>query len=559
LAWLFRYRRAYLAGDLMAGIIVTIMLVPQSMAYAMLAGLPPEIGLYASVVPLGLYGVLGTSRTLAVGPVAIASLLVATGVSPLAEPGSAQYVQLALVLALLAGLIQVAMGLVRLGFLVNFMSHPVLAGFTSAAAILIGFSQVKHLVGIELPRTGQFHELLLYLVRHLGEAHGVTLGLGLGSVAMLVYFRHGLGGLLRRWNMPEGLIVPLTRSGPLVVVVLGTLAVSWLGLQVGTVGDVPAGLPSLTWPAINAGMWRALLPIALTISFVGYMESMAVAKRLASKRREKVDANRELVALGAANLGAAFTGGYPVTGGFSRSAVNFAAGARTPLASIVTAGLIGIVLLSMTPLFYFLPKAVLAAIIVVAVAGLVEVETFKRVWHYSRSDAASMGVTFLAVLALGVEVGILVGIVASVMLLLWRMSQPHVAVLGRVGEGETFRNVERHIVQTCAHVVAVRVDESFCFANAQFLEETLLEIVAERPDLTHLVLEGAGVNFVDASALEALEALERELAESGVQLHLAAFKGPVMDRLRGTGLVGRIGGERVFFSAHEAFEALGCG
>ena len=562
LDWLVHYRRDNLVGDLMAGLIVAIMLVPQGMAYAMLAGLPPEVGLYASIIPLVIYGLLGTSRTLAVGPVAIVSLLVASGVTPLAEPGSVQYVQYALVLALLVGIIQFGMGLVRLGFLVNFLSHPVISGFTSAAAIVIGFSQLKHLLGLSMPRTDHFYGLLLYAGQHLAESNLLAVGIGLGSIAILLYFKYWLGGQLRRWGAPDSLIIPVTKSAPLVIVALGTGLVWALSLNenagVAIVGEVPAGLPSLSLPLFDLSLWQLLLPTALAISFVGYMESISVAKSLASKRRQKVDANQELVALGAANLGATLTGGYPVTGGFSRSVVNFAAGVNTGLASLITAGLIAVTVIFLTPLFYFLPRAVLAAIIMVAVFGLIDVATFKHVWRYNKADAASLLITFLAVLAVGVETGIVVGVIATILLFLWRTNRPHVAIVGRVGQTETYRNVRRHQVKTCPHVIAMRIDESLYFANTKFLEDKVLCAVADRPEVKHLVLIGIAVNFIDASALETLESLIDELRDAGVQLHLAEIKGPVMDRLKAIGFVDKIGADHIYLSTHEAMQALDC-
>ncbi len=562
LGWLLHYRREDLVGDLMAGLIVAIMLIPQGMAYALLAGLPPEVGLYASIVPLVIYGLLGTSRTLAVGPVAIVSLLVATGVSSLAEPGSGQYLQLALTLAFLAGIIQLVMGFVRLGFMVNFLSHPVLAGFTSAAAIVIGFSQLKHLLGISIPRTEQFYELLVYAGQHLAESNLMAVGIGLVSIAILLFFKNGLGKQLKKMGLAETIVVPITKSGPLVVVLLGTLVV-WVfgwsdGAAVKIVGAVPAGLPPISLPSFNVNIWQALLPAALTIGFVGYMESISVAKSLASKRRQKVEANQELIALGAANLGATFSGGYPVTGGFSRSVVNFAAGANTGLASIITALLIALTVIFLTPLFYFLPQAVLAAIIMVAVLGLIDVATLRHVWRYNKADAASLLITFMAVLTVGIETGILVGVTTAILLFIWRTSRPHMAVVGRLGQSEIYRNVLRHQVTTCPQVVAIRVDESLYFANTKFLEDTMLQIIADRPEVNHVILIGLAINFIDASALETLEALVHELREAGVELHLAAIKGPVMDRLKSIGFVDYLGPDYFHLSTHEAMKALGC-
>jgi SulP family sulfate permease len=547
LDWLIHYRREDLVGDLLAGSIVAIMLVPQGMAYAMLAGLPPQIGLYASIVPLVIYGLLGSSRVLAVGPVAIVSLLVASGVAPLAEPGSAEYVQLALTLALLVAIIQFVMGLVRLGFLVNFLSHPVVAGFTSAAAIVIGFSQLKHLIGVNIPRTEYFYEQVLYAAEHIFESNVYALIIGLGGIAVLLYFQFGLGKHLRKTGLSESVIVPVSKAGPLVVVLLGTVLVvafnlfDWAGVKI--VGDVPAGLPPATLPVFDFDLWQLLLPTAFAISFVGFMESIAVAKSLASKRRQKVDADQELIALGAANFGATFTSGYPVTGGFSRSSVNFAAGANTGF---------------LTGLFFYLPKAMLAAIIMVAVFGLIDIKTFKHVWKYNKADAASMIITFLTVLGVGVETGILVGVAVALTMFVWRTSRPHMAEVGRIGDTEIYRNVARHEVETWPQTVAIRVDESLYFANTKYLEDVVLQMVVDRPELKYLVLIGIAVNDIDASALETLESLNQELHDAGVELHLAGFKGPVTDRLKAIGFIDHFGPGRVHLSTHDAMKALGC-
>lgn len=568
LQWARTYRRADLLGDLMAGLVVAIMLVPQSMAYALLAGLPPTVGLYASILPLIIYGLLGSSRTLAVGPVAIVSLLVASGLGELAEPGSTPYIQLALTLALLVALIQIGMGVVRLGFVVNFMSHPVLNGFTTAAALVIGFSQLKQLLGIAIPRL-DFFELVVYTAVHLPETNPVTLTLGLGGVAILLYFRYGLGKwLLARQRRRPGHSqskrqnFPLTKSGPLLIVLIGTLLVWALRLpetaNVAIVGHVPAGLPPLTQPSFNWHDWQSLLPTALAISFVGYMESIAVAKSLASKRRQKVDADQELLALGLANVGAAFTGGYPVTGGFSRSVVNFDAGAVTGMASLITAVFITFTVVFLTPLFYFLPQAILAAIVLVAVAGLVDISAFRHVWHYNKADAAAYIITFFGVLAFDVEIGILIGVATSMLLFIWRTSKPHVAIVGRLGDSEIYRNVLRHPVQSCPHVLAIRIDESLYFANTRYLEDTVLCLVADRPEVHHVVLIGTAVNFIDASALETLQSLNLELRDARVALHLAAIKGPVMDRLQAIGFVNHLGPDHFHLSTHDAMKALGC-
>lgn len=560
LNWLRHYRREDLSGDLIAGVVVAVMLVPQGMAYALLAGLPPELGLYASIVPPIIYGLLGTSRALAVGPVALGSLLVAAGVAQMNPASSAETLMLVITLALMVGLMQIGLGLLRAGFLVSFLSHPVLAGFTSATAIVIIVSQLKHILGVSVANSDAITETLLALGEKLGEINPSAVLIGLGGIAILLYFKNGLKAHLQRLGLSAGLVSIIPRTGPLLVVALGTLLVTVLNLNetsgLNIVGAVPAGLPPLTLPSFDLSLWQRLLPIAITIAVLGYMESIGVAKALASKRREKVDASQELVALGAANLGASFTGAYPVMGGIGRSMVNYSAGANTGLASIITASLMLLTVLFLTPLFYNLPNAVLAAIIVVAVVGMVDWQTFRQTWRYNRADALSMAVTFGLVLFAGIETGIAAGVLTALGLYLWRTSRPHIAVVGRVGSSEHFRNVLRHEVQTHPRLLMVRVDESLYFPNAQYLEDTILGLVADHAQVRHLVLVCSAVNSIDSSALESLNSLRTELADAGVQFYLAEVKGPVMDRLRGTDFIEALGPERIFLSAHQAMTTI---
>ena len=560
LEWLPTYQRSWLASDGLAGLIVAIMLVPQGMAYALLAGLPPEVGLYASIVPLILYGIFGSSRTLAVGPVAIVSLMVASVLGDLVEAGVVDYMAGALLLSFLSGAMLLAMGLARLGFLVNFLSHPVISGFSSAAALVIGISQLKHLLGFEIPRSHYITETISHAMNHISQMNLVTFAIAVGSLVILLFWRSGLPNLLTKANVPQGLVNSISKTGPLVAVTMSALSVWIFGLHgasgVKIVGNVPSGLPPLTVPVFSLDIVYELLPAAFLISVVGFLESVSVAKTLASKRRQKVNADQELVALGAANIGAAFTGGYPVTGGFSRSLVNFTAGAVTPLASIVTALLVAVSILFLTPFLFFLPKATLAAIIMVAVSSLIDFKALKNAWNYNKADAASLIATFVAVLTLGVELGIVAGAVLSIALYLWRTSRPHVAVVGRVGKTEHFRNVLRHEVQTYPTILAVRVDESLYFANAAFLEGHLLADVADHPDVKHLILIMSAVNFIDGSALESLENLIERLQDAGVTLHLAEVKGPVMDDLKKVGFKTKLKPGKVFLSTHQAHNCL---
>ncbi|NTU81649.1 MAG: STAS domain-containing protein [Chloroflexales bacterium] len=396
----------------------------------------------------------------------------------------------------------------------------------------------------------------------LSKTNLATLAIGLASIALLLFFRKGLRPLLQRAGLKPLAVTLIVSGAPLVTVLLGTVLIWLLRLDqtagVAVVGAIPPGLSPLSWPAASMADVEALLPAAAAIVLVSVVESIAVAKTLASKRRQAIDPDQELIALGAANLAAGLFSGYPVTGGFARSVVNFQAGAVTGLASLVTASAIAVILLFFTPLFYFLPQAVLAATVIVAVFGLVDFKEPAHIWQANRSDGLTWGVTFGAVLLLGIETGIFVGVGASLLLYLWRTSRPHIAVVGRLGESEVYRNVLRYEVTTWPTVAAVRVDESLYFANTRYLEEALLRIVAERPEVQHLVLIGSAINFIDSSALHTLESLIQELRDGGVQLHLAEIKGPVMDGLKRAHFVERLGAEHIHLSTHGAMQALGC-
>jgi sulfate permease, SulP family len=560
LNWLRNYQSKHLFGDITAGIIVTSLLIPQGMAYALLAGLPPQIGLYASVLPAIIYPLLGTSKVLAVGPVAVDSLMVAAAIAKLAPQGSSEYLTLAIALAFLVGIIEIGMGVLRMGFLVNFLSRSVISGFISGAAIIIGFSQVKHLLGLKIPSTESFIELLTLILGKITEVNWVTLSLGLVSIAILLYCNQPLVKLLKQQGWNEQRILPISKSAPLLVVILGTLLVATFrwdqGAGVKIVGMVPLGLPPLTIPSFDLQTWRSLLPAALAIALVGYMEGFSGAQALASKRREKIDPNQELIAFGAANLSAAFTGGYPVTGGVSRSVVNFAAGANTGLASMITGILVAITVMFFTSWFYFLPQSCLAATIITAVYKLVDFSTLKRMWNYDKADAIAWLVTFSAVLVLGIEKGIIFGAIVALSLHLWHTSRPHIAIVGRLGESEHFRNVLRYDVKTSPQVLAIRVDASLYFANAKYMENFLSREISDRLDVTSIVLVCSAVNLIDASALEVLESLIADLKTIGINFYFSEVKGPVMDKLLNIGFVDYVGRDRFFLSTDIAMREL---
>ncbi|MCG6659751.1 sulfate permease [Halomonas campisalis] len=557
LQWLPGYGRRTLGSDLLAAVIVTIMLIPQSLAYAMLAGLPPEVGLYASIAPLVIYAIFGTSRTLAVGPVAVVSLMTAAAVGQVAPQGTPEYLGAALVLALMSGLILTLMGVARLGFLANFLSHPVISGFITATGLIIAAGQLKHVLGVEAAGHNLL-ELGASLAASLGGVNAPTLAIGVSVLAFLYAARRWLKGGLVKLGVPARPADMLTKAAPILAVAVTTLATWWLGLDelgVAVVGEVPAGLPPLTLPGVELQLWRELFMAALLISVIGFVESVSVGQTLAAKRRQRIDPDQELVGLGTSNIAASFTGGMPVTGGFARSVVNFDAGAETPAAGAFTAVGIGAAALLLTPLIAYLPIATLAATIIVAVLSLVDLAAIRRTWGYSRCDAAAMLVTIAVTLVSGVESGILAGVVLSLALHLYYTSRPHSAVVGRVPGTEHFRNVQRHQVETDERLAILRVDESLYFANARYLEDTVMALAARQPSLQHIVLACQAVNVIDASALESLEVICARLKDAGVSLHLAEVKGPVMDRLQHTAFCHELTG-RVFLSTFDAWRSL---
>ena len=546
LNWLPHYKGAQLKGDLSAGLTVGVMLIPQGMAYAMIAGLPPIYGLYASTIPLILYALLGTSRQLAVGPVAMVSLLTAAGIGTIAEIGTATYISLAISLALMVGAIQLLLGVFRLGFLVNFLSHPVISGFTSAAALIIGLSQLKHLLGVELARSHHIHEIILQAIQRSGDINWVTFGLGILGIGLIL--------LTKKVNKA----IP----GPLIAVLFGILSV-WLlnltDLGVKVVGTVPQGLPQFTIPHLQTEIFSQLLPIALTISLVSFMESIAVAKAIQAKHKDyKVVPNQELLALGISNIGGSLWGAYPVTGGFSRTAVNDQAGAHTGMASIISAILIMLTLLFLTPLFYFLPKAILASLIMVAVFGLIDYKEVKHLWHTNRSDFAMLMVTFLATLSLGIELGIGIGVTLSLAMIIYKSTKPHVAILGKVPGTHFYRNSERFTkVEIRPDLLIMRFDADLYFANINFFKASIEKEIQDKGNsLKALVLNMDSVSNVDSSASHILEELYNELKESHIQLYLTGVKGPVRDLLHKSKFTKLVGNSHFFMSVQEAVDAF---
>ncbi len=526
----------------------------------MLAGLPPQIGLYSCIGPILLYAIFGTSKTLAVGPVGLMSLMVASAIAQLQLDDEIQILSVAMGLALISGGMLIIMHAFRFGYIVNFISHPVLSGFTSAAALIIAASQVKHLIGIDLPDSESISGFLSDVLILIQDQSFMTGAIGLISIGIMVVLKLSITDKILRRILAPVVYSIVSKSGPLLCVCFGVIVVSMNQLDVAEnvaiVGHIPSGLPEFTIPELDWLLWKQVFPIAFVIAIVGFLESVSVAKALAGRRRQKISANQELLALGCANFGSAFSGGYPVAGGLGRSMVNFSSGANTQLSSVITALFIAFALLYLTPLLYYLPKSVLAAIIIVAVSGLLDIKSFQHVWAYDKSESACQIATFLGVLFLGIEWGILIGALMSIGFHLHRSSEPHIAIVGRVENTEHYRNIERHQVQTCSHVIALRVDENLYFANTSFLEDYILQVIADNPNAHHLVLICSAVNAIDSSALEFLDTLIQRLNYVGIRMHLAEVKGPIMDQIKKTTFIEDLNPGKVFLSTHEAMCTL---
>ena len=551
------YNRESMLSDLIAGLVVTVMLIPQSLAYALLAGVPAEVGMYASILPLVAYAIFGTSRTLSVGPVAIASLMTAVALGKVAETGSSDYVSAAVLLAFLSGGFLIALGVLRLGFLANFLSHTVVSGFITASGILIALSQMKHIVGVKA-QGDTFFELLMSLLQHLPDVNYYALIVGVGVVCFLFWARRGAAGLMAQLGMDLNTAQLVAKAAPvlgIIVTIAGAVIFDLDAKGVALVGEVPAGLPSLHLPVFSLAMVELLIVPAMAISIIGYVESISVGKTLGAKRGQRVDGNQELVGLGAANLASSFSGGFPVTGGFSRSVVNFDAGASTQIAGILAAIGIALASLFLTPVLFYLPQATLAATIIVAVTGLIDVSIITKTWKLSKSDFYAVALTILGTLVFGVEAGVAAGVLVSLCLYLYRTSKPHIAEVGLIEGTEHFRNILRHKVSTRPEILSLRVDENLFFANAGYLEEYIHSALENNSEVRHLVLMCSACNTIDYSALEVLEAINGHLRDLHIAFHLSEVKGPVMDHIKDTGFLEHLTGN-VYLSQYQAYMDL---
>jgi SulP family sulfate permease len=557
LSWLKTYSRQNFSDDLFAGIITAILLVPQGIAYAILAGLPPQLGLYASILPPTLYAFLGTSRTLSVGPVSIAAIMIASALTAPEISILGNSAESGLILSAESGLIMLLMALFRMGGLVNFISHPVLTGFTSGASILIIASQLPQLAGLKSPSCG--FDSMCYS-HYFVAFNKASLLISAATLGLLLFFGKPLSAFLKKMGIAASIITAISKCGPLLSVILTTLAVTCFNLagqhNVSTVGHVPSGFPEISLNFANAEKWRQLLPYAGFIALIAYVESVAIAKVTANLRGEKITPNQELIALGAANIAASISGGMPVAGGFSRTMVNFYAGARTQMAMLIAAVMLSIAVIFFSPLFANIPKSALAAIILVAIFPLVRLKSIIHTWSYDRGDGIAEAVTLLGVLVFGIEEGITLGIILTVISYLHKTSQPHIAIVGRIPKTEHYRNVKRHNVETWRHLLLLRIDESISFANVNYIEDFIADELRKQPGIKHIILIFTSVNHIDATALEALEILNHSLQAIQITVHLAETKGPVLDKLEKTDFLEQLKPGKIFFRTEDAVKEL---
>ena len=554
-AWLSHYTPVKFKSDVLAALIVVAMLVPQGMAYAMLAGLPPIMGLYASVLPMIIYALLGGSSTLSIGPVAIISMMTFATLNPLFEVGSPVYIEAATLLALMVGIISLLLGLFRFGFLIQLISHPVIQSFIIASALLIAFGQLKFLVDLPL-KANNIPEFAKSLLQYFPLLHVPSLIFGLLSIGLLIY----LPKLLKSQAVQSriGSTDFLVRAVPLILVCLGIAAIVFLDLKlqgIKTVGAIPSGFPPLSFPHWNWELVMTLLPGASMIAMISFVESLSIAQATALQQRSHLNSNQELIALGLANISAGVSSAFPVTGSLSRTVVNADAGAKSPMAGVLSSILIIFVSLFFTGFFEDLPLTILAATIIVSIWKLVNFQPFVDAWRYSKADGLAMWITFLGVVLIDISTGLIIGIVSTFVLMLWRISRPHIAVVGLVKGTQHFRNIQRHQVSTSDRVLSLRIDENLTFLNANSFKGYLINEISLNDQLQHVIINCSSISAIDLSALEMLEDLNAELAKLDIRLHFAEVKGPVMDKLQASKLMTHLSG-RIYLTHFQAIQDL---
>ncbi|MCL6245244.1 MULTISPECIES: SulP family inorganic anion transporter [Acinetobacter] len=553
--WLQHYSTVKFKSDVLASLIVIAMLVPQGMAYSMLAGLPPIMGLYASILPMIVYALIGGSSTLSIGPVAIISMMTFATLNPLFEVGSPVYIEAATLLALMVGLISLMLGVLRFGFLIQLISHPVIKSFIIASALLIALGQFKFLVDVPL-KANNIPEFVLSLWEYLSLTHFASLIFGVLAILFLIYVPKMLA--TQSIQSRFGSTAFLSKALPLILVVISIASVMLFDLQnvgIKTVGEIPSGFPPLSFPHWNWELVQTLLPGATMIAMISFVESLSIAQATALQQRSQLNSNQELVALGLANLSAGVSSAFPVTGSLSRTVVNADAGAKTPMAGVLSSLLIIVVSLYFTGFFQDLPLVILAATIIVSIWKLVDFKPFVDTWRYSKADGIAMWVTFFGVVCIDISTGLIIGIISTFILLLWRISRPHIAVIGLVEGTQHFRNVQRHHVYTAPHILSLRIDENISFLNANTLKGFLINEVSENIDLEHVVINCSSVSSIDLSALEMLEDLNAELSKLDIRLHFSEVKGPVMDKLQHSKLLTHLSGQ-IFLTHYQAVTEL---
>ncbi len=556
-SWVKLYNSSILKSDLLAAVIVTTLLIPQAMAYALLAGLPPVVGLYSTTLPLMVYAVFGSSRTLSVAPMAIASLMTAVALSEVAMQGTGDYLSAAIVLAFMSGLFLLILGKLKMGFLADFLSYPVISGFITASAIIIALSQFKHLLGIESSGSNII-ELSSSIIENINTLEVMTVFIGFGVLLFLYLSKQFAMIVFTKLGLRKGLAGVLDKASPLMAILTSIFIVIVFKLEhegVSVVGEIEVGLPALNLPSFSFELIKELIIPAILISVIGYVESVAIAKKLAAKSGEKINPNQELIGLGAANIASSFSGGFAVAGSLSRTTVNFNSGAKTQAASIYAAILVLLASLTLIPILSYLPKAALGATIMMAVSSLIDFSVFKRTWNFHRGDFYAIFITFIVTLFLGVELGLMSGVLTSVYLLLYKTSKPHIAEVGLISGTQFFKNARRHKVETIPQVLSLRVDESLFFANTGYLEDRIFDYLLQGEKVRAVILVCSAVNDIDYSAFEALKRINARLTKLGVNLHLSEVKGPIMDTLKNTELANNLNGD-IFLSQHEAYSEL---